>query len=164
VAEVATRQAQSLSTRLGCSEDEALALINQFMERNPAVKKFMDEALSETEQTGYAFTVLGRRRFLPEIVSMAKHERARAARQAGNLPIQGSAADCAKMAMILIDEARLDERFGCKMLLQVHDELLFECPEETADEAMEEIRMWMEHSFPTDALVRTADLQRIRPP
>lgn len=126
------------------------------MERNPAVKKFMDEALAETEQTDYAFTVLGRRRFLPEIVSYSKHERARAARQAGNLPIQGSAADCAKMAMILIDEADLESRFGCKMLLQVHDELIFECPEETTDEAMDEIRMWMEHPLPTDLAVAVA--------
>jgi len=123
------------------------------MERNPAVKKFMAEALSETEQTGYAFTILGRRRFLPEIASGAKHERARAARQAGNLPIQGSAADAAKMAMILIDEAKLDERLGCRMLLQVHDELLFECPEETSDQAMDEIRDWMEHPFPSDLAV-----------
>ena len=144
---------RSLATRLGCSEEEAVTLINQFMERNPAVKSFMDEALNEARQTGYAFTVLGRRRFLPEIISANKGERERAERQAGNLPIQGSAADVVKMAMILIDEAQLDERLGCKMLLQVHDELIFECPEETSDEAMEEIRMWMEHPLPTDLAV-----------
>lgn len=141
---------KSLSVRLGCTEEEALTLINQFMERNPAVKKFMDEALSEARSTGYAFTILGRRRFLPEIVSPNKHEREQAERQAGNLPIQGSAADIAKMAMILIDEANLEGRYGCKMLLQVHDEIVHECPEETADEAMAEIQMWMEHPLHSD--------------
>ena len=55
--------------------------------------------------------------------------------------------------MILIDEADLESRFGCKMLLQVHDELIFECPEETTDEAMDEIRMWMEHPLPSDLAV-----------
>jgi DNA polymerase-1 len=141
---------KSLSMRLGCSEEEAKQLIEQFMERNPAVKKFMDEALEEARNTGYAFTILGRRRFLPEIASLDRAARGRAERQAGNLPIQGSAADVTKMAMILIDEARLDEKYGCEMLLQVHDEILSECPEEVADQAMPEIQAWMEHPFPTD--------------
>ena len=144
---------KSLSTRLGCTEEEAVTLINQFMERNPAVKQFMDEALDETRKTGYAYTILGRRRYLPEIGALSVRDRSGAERQAGNLPIQGSAADAAKMAMILIDEADLESRFGCRMLLQVHDEIVSECPEETADQAMEEIRMWMEHPFPTDLAV-----------
>ena len=127
-----------------------MKLIEQFMERNPAVKIFMDEALEEARQSGYAFTILGRRRFLPEILSPNRAERSQAERQAGNLPIQGSAADAAKMAMILIDEADLESRYGCKMLMQVHDEIVFECPDETAAEADKEITMWMEHPFPTD--------------
>lgn len=141
---------RSLALRLGCTEQEAVKLIEQFMERNPAVKIFMDEALEEARQSGYAFTILGRRRFLPEILSPNRAERSQAERQAGNLPIQGSAADAAKMAMILIDEADLESRYGCKMLMQVHDEIVFECPDETAAEADKEITMWMEHPFPTD--------------
>jgi DNA polymerase-1 len=144
---------KSLALRLGCSEQEAIELIRRFMDRNPSVKQFMDEALEETRKTGYAYTILGRRRYLPEILSPNRGERSSAERQAGNLPIQGSAADAAKMAMILIDEADLETRFGCKMQIQVHDEIISECPEETADEAMEEIRMWMEHPFPTDLVV-----------
>lgn len=144
---------KSLALRLGCSEQDASILIEAFMARNPAVAQFMTEALEETRRTGYAYTILGRRRYLPEILSPNRNERGIAERAAGNLPIQGSAADAAKMAMILIDEADLETRFGSRMLIQVHDEIISECPDETADEAMEEIRMWMEHPFPTDLAV-----------
>lgn len=119
------------------------------------MKTFYAEAIEETRQTGYAFSLLGRRRFLPEIVAMSEYDRFRAERLAVNMQIQGTAADAAKMAMILIDEADLESRFGCKMLLQVHehDELLLECPAETAEEANAEIAQWMEHPFPTDLTV-----------
>lgn len=139
-----------LATNLGITVEEAVDLMERYMARYPAVKKFYGEAIEETRQTGYAFSLLGRRRFLPEIISNSEYDRFRAERQAVNMQIQGTAADAAKMAMILIDEAQLDRRFGCRMLLQVHDELIFECPEETADEALEEIKQWMEHPFPTD--------------
>lgn len=144
---------KALAVALGCTEQEAVKITEAFMARNPAVKKFMDESLEESRNNGYAFTILGRRRFLPGLGSPNRGDRSRAERQAGNLPIQGSAADAAKMAMILIDDADLETRFGCRMLLQIHDEIIFECPEETADAAMEEIRMWMEHPFPTDLSV-----------
>jgi DNA polymerase I-like protein with 3'-5' exonuclease and polymerase domains len=116
-------------------------MIDAFMLRNPAVEQYMKEVIEEARFTGCAFTILGRRRSLQEIVSPNQYERYRAERQAGNLPIQGTAADAAKMAMILIDEADLETKYGCRMLLQIHDELIFECPEETADAAMEEIRV-----------------------
>ncbi len=127
--------------------------MNQCLDRYPAVKQFYQEAIEETRACGYAFSLLGRRRFLPEIISMNEYDRFRAERQAVNMQIQGTAADAAKMAMILIDEADLESRFGCRMLLQVHDELIFECPEETSKEAFEEIKQWMEHPFPTDLAV-----------
>jgi len=142
-----------LANTLGCSVEEAIDLMERYMNRYPAVKKFYAEAIEETRRTGYAFSILGRRRFLPEIVAMNEYDRFRAERQAVNMQIQGSAADAAKMAMILIDEADLESRFGCKMLLQVHDELIFECPAETAEEANAEIAQWMEHPFPTDLAV-----------
>ena len=144
---------KSLALRLGCTEREAVDLIERFMARNPSVAQFMDEAIEETRRTGYAYTILGRRRYLPEILSPNRNERGGAERQAGNLPIQGSAADAAKMAMILIDEADLESRYGSRMILQIHDEIISECPEETADEAMAEIQMWMEHPFPSDLVV-----------
>lgn len=144
---------KSLALRLGCTEEEASELIKQFMSRNPAIEQFMNEALDEARVTGCAYTILGRRRFLPEILSTNTGARSRAERQAGNLPIQGSAADVVKMAMILIDESNIEERLGCSMLLQIHDELVFQCPLETCDQAMEEIKMWMEHPLPTDLAV-----------
>ncbi len=142
-----------LANNLGCTVDEAIALMDKYMNRYPAVKQFYAEAIEETRQTGYAFSLLGRRRFLPEIISMSEYDRFRAERQAVTMQIQGTAADAAKMAMILIDEAGLEEKYGCKMLLQVHDELLFECPEETAEEANAEIGEWMSHPFPSDLAV-----------
>lgn len=141
---------QLLARNIGCSVEEALELMDKYMARYPAVKQFYAEAIEETRKTGYAFSILGRRRFLPEIASMSNYDRFRAERQAVNMQIQGSAADVAKMAMILIDEADLETRFGCKMILQVHDELIFECPEETAAEANEEIGEWMSHPLPSD--------------
>lgn len=121
-----------LARNMGCTVDEAIDLMERYMGRYPAVKHFYAEAIEETRETGYAFSLLGRRRFLPEIISMSEYDRFRAERQAVNMQIQGTAADAVTMAMILIDEAKLDERFGCEMLLQVHDELIFQCPEETS--------------------------------
>jgi len=144
-----------LAKNLQCSVEEAKKLMEAYMSRYPAVRAFYDEAIAETAGTAphYAYTLLGRRRHLPEIQSPNDMDRWRAERQAVNMQIQGTAADAAKMAMILIADARLDERFGCRMLLQVHDELVFECPEETCEEAMAEIKEWMEHPFPTDLAV-----------
>lgn len=142
-----------LAHNLGCTVEEAVKLMEKYMNRYPAVKGFYQEAIEETRMTGYAFSILGRRRFLPEIVSMNEYDRFRAERQAVNMQIQGGAADVVKMAMILIDEADLETRFGCKMLLQVHDELLFECPDETAEEANAEIGEWMSHPLHSDLAV-----------
>lgn len=146
-------QAPLLAKNMQCSVPEAEDLMARYMDRYPAVKQFYAEAIEETRACGYAFTVLGRRRFLPEIASKHPGDVGKAERQAVNMQIQGTAADAAKMAMILIDDAQLDRRFGCRMLLQVHDEIVFECPEETCDEAMAEIQQWMEHPFPTDLAV-----------
>lgn len=144
---------KKLSRDLGITKDEALELIERYMGTYPAVKQFYAEAIEEARQTGYAFTYLGRRRALPAISSRATMDRWGAERQAVNLPIQGTAADAAKMAMILIHEDKLDEKYGCHMLSQVHDELIFECPKETAEEVMPIIKDWMEHPFPTDMAV-----------
>lgn len=142
-----------LARSLGCSVEKAKQLLSDYMGRYPAVRHFFDEAVEECRQLGFAFTVLGRRRFLPEIMSHSDFDRWQAERQAGNTQIQGSAADVVKMAMIHCDEANLEERYGCHMNLQVHDELMFECPDESLAEACPEIREWMEHSLPADLAV-----------
>lgn len=144
---------QTLAKRLGCTEEQALEKINRYMARYPAVKHFFDEAIESARQTGYAFTVLGRRRFLGDIISQGWSERGHAERQASNVPIQGSAADVAKCAMLKIHARRLWDEYGWHMLMQVHDELVFEGPEENVDEVMTIISEDMQHPFPTDLAV-----------
>jgi DNA polymerase-1 len=139
-----------LAKRLGCSVDDARGKMEAYMERYPAVRKFFEDSVDIVRETTCAHTFLGRRRVLPDIHAHDEQMRWRAERQSGNVRIQGTAADVAKMAMILCDEANLEEKYGCRMLLQVHDELVFECPAETADAAMEEIKNLMEHPFLID--------------
>ena len=91
---------------------------------------------------------------LPDIHATNSQLRWRAERQSGTVRIQGTAADVAKAAMLRCDAADLEGRYGCRMLLQVHDELMFECPIETSKEAMEEIVQLMEHPFPIDMKVK----------
>jgi DNA polymerase I len=142
-----------LSRALGITYEEAEAQIEAFYDTYPAIKGFFDESISIVRDHGYSFTLLGRRRYHPEIHSDDNMERWGAERQANNNGIQGTAADAAKLAMIKIDRLKLDEKFGARMLLQVHDELVFECPKETAAEARDTIRCEMEHPFPSDLAV-----------
>lgn len=142
-----------LSRSINSTKEEALALIDAYLGTYPAVSQFYEDAKQVAYDTGYSFTLLGRRRFHPEITSSRNTERWEAERKAVNNAIQGTAADAARLAMISIFNAKLDEKYGCHMLLQVHDELMFECPEETADQALAEIKHMMEHPFPTDLAV-----------
>lgn len=142
-----------LAKNMKCTVEKAVETMNRYMDRYPAVKQFYASAIEEARKTGYAFSVLGRRRFLPDIMSASQFDRWRAERQATNMQIQGSAADVARMAMILIDEQGFDAEYGCHMLLQVHDELLFECPSETSEICMPKIQEIMEHSLPSDLAV-----------
>lgn len=148
--------AGKLSKQIGVSHDEAQDLINLYMDTYPAVRQFFGEAVAETMATGYAFTILGRRRNVPEIASHRKDERSQGERIATNTQIQGSAADVCKMAQINLDKVRLEERYGCKQLMQVHDELVFECPTECVDQVMPEIRDIMEHPFSLELAVHLA--------
>ncbi len=142
-----------LAQNLGCTKEEALELMKKYKARYPAVEAFYAEATEETRKTGYSYSILGRRRYLGSIRSLSDGDRWQAERQAVNMQIQGSAADVVRLAMIHLHEAKLEERFGCRMLLQVHDEVVFECPDETVEEATAEIVQWMEHPFPTDLAV-----------
>lgn len=144
---------EKLANSIKVSRAEAEAKVKQFKEAYPAVNAFTIEAVRETEQTGYAFTILGRRRNVPEIASHRRDERMRGERIAINTQIQGSAADVVKMAQILLFKSGIEYRFGAKQNLQVHDEIMHECPKETADQAKIEIKDWMEHPFPIDLSV-----------
>jgi DNA polymerase-1 len=141
----------SLAARMGCTVEEAVAKIEQYMAKYPAVRAFFKEAVDDARRTGYAFTLLGRRRYLPDLVSSDEFTRYRAERQASNMPIQGTAAEVCKMAMINIyEDVELRQKYGYMMCLQVHDEIAGECPEEFVPVVKERVREWMEHPFPTD--------------
>jgi DNA polymerase-1 len=125
--------AQGLSQRTEMSRGDSAEFIRTYFERYPLVKRYLDTTIAETKRDGYASTLLGRRRYLPDINSSNFNLRQAAERMATNHPIQGTNADIIKIAMNQIEPEI--ERRGLRghMILQVHDELVFECPENEAD-------------------------------
>ena len=117
-----------LAQQLGIEQKEAAKFINAYFTRYRGVKVYLDDILAETRKTGVAKTLFGRIRPIPEINSPQMQLRNFAERTALNSPLQGTAADLIKMAMIGIDQRLAEEKFEAKMILQVHDELLFEAP------------------------------------
>ncbi|HEY5615370.1 MAG TPA: DNA polymerase I [Bacteroidota bacterium] len=115
-----------LSTRLDISQTEAKDIIEKYFERFPGVKEYIEETKAMAHKKGYVATLMGRRRYLPDIHSKNQNIRQNAERQSINMPIQGTAADMIKMAMVRIDRAMMKEELESAMLLQVHDELVFE--------------------------------------
>jgi DNA polymerase I len=118
-----------LSQSLGITRKEAGAFINKYLESYPGVKDYMIDIVQKAKREGYVTTLLHRRRYLPEINSRQFNQRSFAERTAMNTPIQGSAADIIKIAMINMAHRLQSEDLKTKMLLQVHDELIFEVPE-----------------------------------
>ena len=119
-----------LATRLEIERKEADAFINAYFERFPNVRKYMDDTITGARENGYVQTVMGRRRYLPEITASNQGVRAAAERMAINMPVQGTAAEIIKLAMLRMQERLDDTSMRTKMLLQIHDELLFEAPDE----------------------------------
>ena len=119
-----------LSQNLDITRKEAATFIEQYLNSFPGVKEYMDDIVHEAKQKGFVTTILNRRRYLPEITSSNFNLRSFAERTAMNTPIQGSAADIIKKAMIDMAQRLKDEKMQTKMLLQVHDELIFEAPKE----------------------------------
>jgi len=117
-----------LAQQLGIEQKEAAKFINAYFTRYRGVKEYLDNILTETRKTGVAKTLFGRIRPIPEINSPQMQLRNFAERTALNSPLQGTAADLIKLAMINIDKRLAKEKFEAKMILQVHDELLFEAP------------------------------------
>jgi DNA polymerase-1 len=124
----------SLARQLGIPRDEAQRFIEQYFERFSGVRRYLDEQVRLAKERGYVETLLGRRRYIPELRSGNWGIRQFGERVAQNTPIQGTAADLIKKAMIEIDAALRGSDTGARMLLQVHDELLFEVPEVRVDE------------------------------
>jgi DNA polymerase-1 len=117
-----------LARQLGIDTKEASQFITAYFERYSGVKKFLDRQIAEVRETGFTKTLFGRTRPIPEINSPQPNLRSFAERTAMNTPMQGTAADLIKLAMIEVDR-RLAGKFESRMILQVHDELLFEAPE-----------------------------------
>ncbi|MDP3049375.1 MAG: DNA polymerase I [Thermodesulfovibrionales bacterium] len=133
-----------LSEALSIPHEEAKKYIEKYFERHPGVKQYIEATLSEVRQKGYTVTLAGRRRPIPEIRSQNSNTRAQAERLAVNSPIQGSAADIIKIAMINIREKLKEEKLTARMILQVHDELLFEAPESELNSVRDMIKREME--------------------
>lgn len=133
-----------LSEALSIPQEEAKKYIERYFENHPGVKKYIEAALSEVRQKGYTVTLAGRRRQIPEMLSQNSNIRAQGERLAVNSPIQGSAADIIKVAMINIREKLKEENLRARMLLQVHDELLFEVPESELGSMKDMVKREME--------------------
>lgn len=117
-----------LSQSLGITRKEAGKFIDRYLESFPGVKEYMEESVRDAKEKGYVTTLLHRRRYIPEITSRNFNLRSFAERTAMNTPIQGSAADIIKLAMIHMEARLQEEKLQTKLLLQVHDELIFEAP------------------------------------
>jgi DNA polymerase-1 len=116
-----------LSQREGISRGEAAEFIKTYFAKYPGIRKYSEETVQRTRERGYAETLLGRRRYIPEINSPNVNVRQAAERAAINMPVQGTAADIIKIAMNRIDAEMQARRLTSRMILQVHDELIFEC-------------------------------------
>jgi DNA polymerase-1 len=138
--------AHALSRQLKISHAEAKEFIERYFERFRRVREYLDGTVEFAREHGYAQTIFGRRRYIPELRDRNFNIRAFGERTAANSPIQGSAADLIKIAMIRIDRALRDERLSSEMLLQVHDELVFEVPGPELDAVRSLVRTEMEHA------------------
>jgi len=142
----------SLAQALGIARDEAAAFIAEYFERFSGVRRFLDEQVETAKERGWVETLSGRRRYIPELESRNYNVRQFGERVAQNTPIQGTAADLIKEAMLRIHRGLPERGFGARMLVQVHDELVFEVPEAEMDEVrgfvVEEMEGAMELAVP----------------
>lgn len=136
-----------LGQRLGISRNEAQELIDQYFEKYPGIKSYMDKSIEFAKEKGYVQTIYGRRRYLRDIHSGNFTIRSFAERNAINAPIQGSAADMIKLAMISIDRKMKEGNFKSQMILQVHDELLFDVYEDEIDKLSEMVEQEMKSAL-----------------
>jgi len=132
-----------LGKQLNIGRNEAQQYVDLYFERYPGVRQYMEETRSGAHERGYVETVFGRRLYLPELKSRNAQQRQYAERTAINAPMQGTAADIIKRAMIEVDRWLLDKQDEARMIMQVHDELVFELREDSVDTMVEELRSIM---------------------
>lgn len=135
-----------LASRIGMSQPEAKEFIDNYFQKYPMVRSFIDRTLDEGKTNGYVTTLFGRRRFLPDLKSKNYAVRQNAERAAINTPIQGTAAELIKLAMIAIHRELLEKKMQTRMILQVHDELVFELPKEEVSELESIVKNKMENT------------------
>jgi len=139
-----------LSKQLTISTGEAKGLMDEYFERFGGVRDYLRELVAEARSTGYTATMLGRRRYLPDLTSDNRQRREMAERMALNAPIQGSAADIMKVAMLKVDAGLASAAAGSRMLLQVHDELVLEVAPGERDDVEKLVRHEMGHAVELD--------------
>jgi DNA polymerase-1 len=137
-----------LSRNTGVSRREAAEFIEKYFRTYPGVKRFMDRTAAEGAEKGYAETLMGRRRYLPELRSPKAPIREFGKRAAMNTPVQGTAADIIKLAMVRVDRALREKGMQSRLILQVHDELLIDAVRDEAEAVRELLRREMENCFP----------------
>lgn len=143
-------EAYGLASRVGISRVEAKKVIEDYYETYKGVKKFMDETPEVAREKGFITSIYGRRRYFPSINDRNYSIRSRAEREAINMPIQGTSSDIVKIAMLKVDEALRRAGLKTQMIMQVHDELLFESPESEVERATEIIKKEMETAVELD--------------
>lgn len=139
-----------LSRDLGISRKEAGAFIDRYFASYPGVRLYLDRTIAEAREKGYVTTILNRRRYLPDLFSSNRMVRNFGERTAMNTPIQGSAADIMKLAMLKVDRDMRSEGIPALMLLQVHDELIFEVREKELNQAAFVVKTSMENAYDLD--------------
>jgi DNA polymerase-1 len=137
--------AYGLASRTGISRERAQNFIKTYFQVYPGMKRYMDATLEFARREGYVETYFGRRRYLPEIVSTVPQVKNSAERMAINMPVQGTAADLLKLAMIEIYKQLPKLSPETKMILQVHDELVFEIPDKEVEKVSQKLKEIMEN-------------------
>ena len=143
-------EAYGLSTRVGLSRAEAKQVIADYFETYKGIRRYMDEIPEVARKQGYVTSMFGRRRYFPSINDRNYTVRSRAEREAINMPIQGTASDIVKIAMLKVDEEFKRAGLASRLLMQVHDELLVESPEKSAKEVAAILKHEMETAVSLD--------------
>lgn len=139
-----------LATRMGIDPGEAKDILEKYWTTFTSMRSYLDSVVSTAQKTGYTETLFGRRRYFPELSSSIGRVKAAGARAAANAPVQGTAADVFKLAMVKVAETIVDQDLPAHMVLTVHDELVFEVQSDSADEVSKILAAAMENVVELD--------------
>jgi DNA polymerase-1 len=148
------KSAFALAEELSIPRKEAQEIISKYFTRYSGVKRYLDQSILDAKERGYALTVLGRKRFLPDIHSKNHAVRSGAERMAMNSPIQGTAADLMKLAMIELDRRLADDGYEAKLTIQVHDEFVLDVPKKEVKDVEKLVCEVMENAMKLDVPLR----------